>query len=154
MKIQAGGSVKAMLFVDDNDNSLWISYDRGKTLVPAAGVHGPKGDKGEPGPQGPKGNQGDIGPQGPQGPKGDKGNMGPQGPKGPKGDIGTQGPKGDKGAGINIPDASDGEIIVSDGKGGVRNTGFTFVSGEPDGRDNNKVPTWNALRAFLRKHLK
>ena len=31
------------------------------------------------------------------GPKGDKGDIGPQGPKGDKGDTGPQGPKGDKG---------------------------------------------------------
>ncbi|WP_373599693.1 hypothetical protein [Paraclostridium bifermentans] len=69
-------------------------------------VPGPKGDKGDAGPQGPKGDKGDTGSQGPkgdkgdtgsQGPKGDKGDAGPQGPKGDKGDAGPQGPKGDKG---------------------------------------------------------
>ena len=157
MKIQAGGSFKAMLFVEEDDNSLWISYDRGKTFMPTAGIRGPKGDKGDTGPQGEKGPQGEPGPQGPKGekgPKGDKGNTGLQGPKGDKGEPGPQGPKGEKGTGINVADASDGEIVVSDGQGGVRNTGFTFVSGEPDGRSDNKVPTWNAVRAFIRKYLK
>lgn len=157
MKIQAGGSFKAMLFVEEDDNSLWISYDRGKTFMPTAGIRGPKGDKGDTGPQGPKGDKGDAGSQGPRGekgPKGDKGDTGPQGPKGDRGNIGPQGPKGDKGAGINIADASDGEIIVSDGNGGARNTGLVFVSGEPEGRSDNKVPTWNAVRAFVRKYLK
>lgn len=53
---------------------------------------GPKGDKGDTGPQGlqgPKGDKGDTGPQGPQGLKGDKGDTGLQGPQGDKGDPGT-----------------------------------------------------------------
>ena len=79
---------------------------------------GPKGDKGEPGPQGvtgergPKGEQGSrgetgpIGPQGLQGIPGEKGrdgSTGPQGlqgfpgPKGEKGNDGMPGPKGDTG---------------------------------------------------------
>lgn len=58
-------------------------------------VQGPKGDKGDIGPQGPKG---DTGATGPQGPKGNTGATGPQGPKGDKGDTGPQGPKGETGA--------------------------------------------------------
>ena len=79
---------------------------------------GPKGDKGETGPQGPKGDTGEQGPQGiqgetgPQGPKGDaftyadftpeqlealKGPKGDTGEQGPKGEDGAQGPKGDTG---------------------------------------------------------
>ena len=82
---------------------------------------GPKGDKGDVGPQGPKGDTGAAGPQGPKGdtgaagskgPKGDTGTAGPQGPKGdtgstgasgskgPKGDVGPQGPKGES---IEVP---------------------------------------------------
>ena len=67
------------------------------------GPQGPKGDTGDTGPQGPKGDTGDTGPQGPkgdtgpQGPKGDTGDTGPQGPKGDTGDTGPQGPKGDTG---------------------------------------------------------
>ena len=64
------------------------------------GQRGPKGDKGDTGPQGPKGNKGDTGNQGPKGNKGNVGLQGPkgnQGPKGDKGDTGAQGPKGDKG---------------------------------------------------------
>ena len=50
---------------------------------------------------GPKGEKGDTGPQGIQGPKGDKGDTGPQGiqgPKGDKGDTGQQGPAGKNGS--------------------------------------------------------
>lgn len=50
--------------------------------------------------QGPKGDKGDVGPQGIQGEKGEKGDQGIQGiqgEKGDKGDTGIQGPKGDKG---------------------------------------------------------
>ena len=43
--------------------------------------------------KGPKGDKGDIGPQGP---KGDKGDIGPRGPEGLQGDIGPQGLKGEK----------------------------------------------------------
>ena len=39
-----------------------------------------------------------------KGPKGDKGDTGPQGPKGEKGDTGPQGPKGDTGESVNITD--------------------------------------------------
>lgn len=43
---------------------------------------GPKGDKGDPGPQGPKGDKGDPGAQGPKGDTGPTGATGPQGPAG------------------------------------------------------------------------
>ena len=46
---------------------------------------------------GPKGDKGDPGPEGPAGPKGDQGEPGATGPKGDKGDPGETGPKGDKG---------------------------------------------------------
>ena len=49
---------------------------------------GPKGEKGEAGPQGP---QGEAGPAGPQGPQGE---AGPAGPQGPQGEQGPQGPQG------------------------------------------------------------
>jgi len=61
---------------------------------------GPKGDKGDAGPQGaagpqgPKGATGEQGPAGPQGPKGATGATGPQGPAGPQG---LQGPTGSPG---------------------------------------------------------
>ena len=64
---------------------------------------GPKGDKGEPGPQGATGERGPIGPQGIPGEKGRDGATGPQGiqgvtgPKGEKGNDGMTGPKGDIG---------------------------------------------------------
>ena len=70
---------------------------------------GPKGDKGDTGPQGLQGPKGDTGPQGlqgerglqgEQGPQGERGLQGPQGPQGERGlqgIQGVQGPKGDKG---------------------------------------------------------
>lgn len=61
-------------------------------------------------PQGPKGNRGDIGPQGPIGPKGDKGDTGIQGERGPKGDAGIQGITGPQGIqGPPGPKGSQGE---------------------------------------------
>ncbi len=69
-------------------------------LVALKGEAGPKGDKGDTGPQGPtgpKGDKGDAGPQGPAGPKGDQGDAGPAGPKGDQGDAGPAGPAGPKG---------------------------------------------------------
>ncbi|MGL6105969.1 hypothetical protein [Romboutsia sp.] len=86
------------------------------------GTPGPKGDKGDIGPQGPKGDKGDIGPQGP---KGDKGDIGPQGPKGDKGDIGPQGPKGLKG------DKGD---VGSQGPAGPQGT----IA--PSTKENNYIP--------------
>lgn len=61
------------------------------------GGKGPKGDKGDPGPQGVKGDTGNPGAAGAQGPKGDKGDQGIQGELGPKGDPGMQGAQGIKG---------------------------------------------------------
>ena len=81
---------------------------------------GPKGDKGEQGPQGVKGDTGEQGLQGVKGDTGEQGLQGPQGPQGekgedgevtfesltetqieritgPKGDRGPQGPRGEKG---------------------------------------------------------
>ena len=78
-------------------------------------IKGPKGDKGDTGPQGPQGIKGDTGATGPQGEQGQQGIQGPagkdgaqgipglpgkdgnQGPQGLKGDPGPIGPKGDPG---------------------------------------------------------
>ena len=59
---------------------------------------GPKGEKGEAGPQGPQGEVGPAGPQGPQGEVGPAGPQGPQGEAGPAGPQGEQGPQGPQGA--------------------------------------------------------
>ncbi|WP_196975345.1 collagen-like protein [Salmonella enterica] len=92
------------------DKKSFVDFKGPKGDKGDIGPQGPKGDKGDIGPRGPEGLQGDIGPQGlkgekggngPQGPKGEQGPVGPQGPKGDKGDIGPQGPKGD------TPDVSD-----------------------------------------------
>lgn len=70
---------------------------------------GPKGDKGEPGPQGATGERGPRGEQGPPGVRGEAGPIGPQGLQGipgekgrdgatgPQGLQGVPGPKGEKG---------------------------------------------------------
>lgn len=70
---------------------------------------GPKGDKGEPGPQGATGERGPKGEQGPPGVRGEAGPIGPQGLQGipgekgrdgatgPQGLQGVPGPKGEKG---------------------------------------------------------
>ncbi len=77
---------------------------------------GPKGERGDPGPQGvpgPAGPKGDRGPQGvpgSQGPKGDTGDTGPQGPPGPSGASGQDGSNGPPG-----PPGKDG----TNGKDGV-----------------------------------
>ena len=76
-----------------------VEYDLGMVKGPK----GPKGDTGPQGPAGPKGEKGDIGPAGPKGdtgdtgPQGPKGDTGLQGPQGEKGDTGAQGPQGEKG---------------------------------------------------------
>ena len=66
----------------------------------AIGTTGPKGDKGDTGPQGQKGDPGEKGDRGPQGLKGSPGDTGPAGPQGPqgiKGDTGERGPQGIQG---------------------------------------------------------
>ena len=86
--------------------SAGLSEQEVRQIVQEDSVPGPKGDRGDVGPQGPRGYQGDVGPQaprgyqgdiGPQGPRGYQGDIGPQGPRGYQGDVGPQGPKGDAG---------------------------------------------------------
>ncbi|CAI2056995.1 Collagen triple helix repeat (20 copies) [Serratia quinivorans] len=100
-----------------------------KALIPAGpkgekGDDGPQGDKGDIGPQGPQGEKGDIGPEGPKGNKGDTGDVGAEGPKGdagPQGPIGETGPKGPKGdpgdAGgfIDLPNATVLDTVTTPG---------------------------------------
>ncbi len=91
---------------------------------------GPKGDKGDPGPQGATGERGPIGPQGIPGEKGRDGATGPQGiqgvtgPKGEKGNDGMTGPKGDTGPrgeqgpiGLTGPTGPQGPIGLTGPKG-------------------------------------
>jgi hypothetical protein len=99
------------------------------------GIQGPKGDKGDPGPQGiqgPKGDKGDQGIQGTQGLKGDKGDkgdpgtqgiQGPKGDKGDKGDQGIQGPQGVKGDKGDQGPAGEGHGVVDAGGGPIQQTG-------------------------------
>ena len=76
---------------------------------------GPKGDKGDPGPQGDTGERGPIGPQGVTGPKGEKGN---DGMTGPKGDIGPRGERGEQGPiGLTGPTGPQGPIGLTGPKG-------------------------------------
>ena len=73
----------------------YINGELGSHHSTAAGIQGPPGAAGPPGPKGNTGAKGDTGPQGAPGPKGD---TGPQGAPGPKGDTGPQGASGPKGA--------------------------------------------------------
>lgn len=59
-------------YILPNNSAHVLSFDK-KSFVD---FKGPKGDKGDIGPQGPKGDKGDIGPRGPEGLQGD---IGPQG---------------------------------------------------------------------------
>lgn len=98
-------------------------------------IMGPKGDKGDTGPQGetgPKGDQGIPGVQGdtgPQGPKGDTGAAGEQGPKGEKGEPGTNATingqtalKIEVGEGLESSQSGDTFTISAKG-GGASNSG-------------------------------
>ena len=60
-------------------------------------ITGPKGDKGEPGPEGPMGPKGENGERGLDGQPGPKGNDGVSGPPGPQGIQGERGPAGPPG---------------------------------------------------------
>lgn len=115
----------------------------GKALVtvPLPEIHGPKGDKGEPGPMGPKGDSGETGKQGPQGERGDpgpagaKGDAGPQGPpgeRGPQGERGDTGPVGPNGkTGPEGPQGPPGEQGLQGEKGDPGERGPQGEKGEP-----------------------
>ena len=111
---------------------------------------GPKGDKGDIGPQGPKGDTGEIGPQGLKGDTGEQGPQGPQGLQGPKGDTGEIGPQG-----IQGPKGDTGEIGpqgIQGQKGDKGDTGDQGPAGsgsnapfDANGKMNNHIiPTQNA----------
>ena len=97
---------------------------RNITLTP-----GPKGDRGEPGPQGIPGAKGDVGPrgergeQGPKGETGQRGERGEQGPAGPQGLTGPVGPRGENGRdGVGIPQKlsiAGNVVTLSDGGGSI-----------------------------------
>lgn len=99
---QTGGAIYACY--NDSSGKLHVvqspSDCKSNETLLSFNLQGPKGDKGDPGPQGPKGDKGDVGPAGSQGVKGDTGAQGPQGLKGDKGDpgpVGPQGPQGEQG---------------------------------------------------------
>ena len=114
------------------------------THYSSSGGGGPKGNKGDTGPQGPKGDKGDTGTQGPkgdtgaQGPKGDKGDIGLQKPKGDKGDTGAQGPqgpkgdKGDQGSGGSSkgPKGDKGDVGPQGPKGDKGDVGLQGLKGD------------------------
>src|SRR5699024_3161417 len=85
---------------------------------------GPKGDKGEIGPQGQRGLKGDTGEQGLQGPRG---LQGMQGERGLRGEQALQGPKGEKGTdGINGVRGPKGEKGDAGPKGDKGEDGKSF----------------------------
>ena len=96
---------------------------------------GPKGDKGDVGPQGPKGNQGDVGPQGPKGDHGLTGSQGLRGDPGPQGPNGLEDPKVDKGdQGGRGPKGPKGDDGPKGAKGGKGNKGDKGNTGAPGGK--------------------
>ena len=120
MKKLLGGDL--LLYYDDEDNTLHVSADKGRTTVKIDLTRGEKG------------------------PRGAKGETGAKGEKGEKGERGEPGA-----AIIGADGAADGEILVADGKGGVRASGLRFTTGSPDGRrDSGTIPTWNAVISFVR----
>ena len=145
MKTAIAGTTRFMLYAEDEDNSLWLSFDRGKTFTAIKSERGEKGEKGERGEQGENGLDGLNGSNGKDGAPGERGEKGERGANGEKGD------RGETGAGINIAGASENEILVADGAGGVKNSGLRFTGGSPDGkRDTAAIPTWNAVVTFVR----
>ncbi|MDD4818290.1 MAG: collagen-like protein [Victivallaceae bacterium] len=143
MKTAIAGTTRIMLYLEDGDNSLWLSFDRGQTFTAVKSERGEKGEKGE------RGENGLNGSNGKDGAPGERGEKGERGAKGENGD------KGEPGAGINIAGASENEILVADGAGGVKNSGLGFTVESPDGRrDARRIPTWNAVITYIRKNLR
>lgn len=108
------------------------------------GPIGPKGDQGNigltgpqgpMGPQGPQGVQGEIGPIGPQGPQGIQGPIGPEGPQGPQGEQGPKGLQGDIGPmgpqGLQGERGPQGEQGPKGDKGDIGPAGPQGIQGEP-----------------------
>lgn len=109
--------------------------DRGE--VGPQGPPGPKGDRGDvgpagmigaPGPIGPRGDDGPVGPKGEPGERGPMGEQGPVGPPGPKGDVGPIGPEGK--AGPPGPKGEPGERGPA-GEQGPAGSGVDIVWGKP-----------------------
>ena len=88
--------------VIDGEGVLTWEYSLATDMPISVNIKGPKGDKGE------------IGPQGIQGVKGDEGPMGPQGLQGPKGDTGEQGLPGKDGTQIMVSQTKPIESKVGD----------------------------------------
>ena len=65
-----------------DDGTLSWTNDKGLDNPEPVNIKGPKGEKGDTGPEGPQGQKGDTGATGSQGPKGDTGAAGPAGPQG------------------------------------------------------------------------
>lgn len=116
---------------------------------------GPKGDKGEPGPQGATGERGPKGEQGPPGVRGETGPIGPQGLQGipgekgrdgstgPQGLQGVPGPKGEKGNdGIPGPKGDTGPRGERGEQGPTGPQGLTGPIGPrgENGRDGVGIP--------------
>lgn len=120
----------------DGLNLSLMSGDKPLSTVRVAGgggegyipVPGPKGDKGDPGPEGPPGPKGDRGPSGEAGP------TGPQGPAGEPGADGAPGPKGDPGDTPYI--GENGNWWIGDSDTGVSSSG----SGEGGGTQGPPGP--------------
>ena len=125
-------------------------------------ITGPKGDKGEPGPEGPmgpqglpgpKGNDGVSGQQGPQGIQGERGPAGPPGPQGSQGERGIDGqpgPKGENGRdglqgppgenGQPGPKGDRGETGPSGERGPIGPTGLQGPPGPIGPKGNDGIP--------------
>ena len=126
------------------DNGYWMLWDtdsgayvESELPLPPVSV-GPKGDKGDTGPQGPKG---DTGATGPQGPKGDKGDTGPQGPQG------EQGPAGVADISLSVTGATVGQIAkitAVDGSG--KPTAWEAVDMPSGGGGSGE--TWEEINAI------
>ena len=89
--------------------------------------------------QGPKGEKGDTGPQGPQGEKGDPGVQGPQGEKGNPGAQGPQGADGNSGVWVGSEAPTDSSYTVW-----VDPAGSSSDVGNPSGGNADQGTGWTA----------
>ena len=120
---------------------VYVWLEEGAFWKNVGQLQGPRGPKGDTGPQGPAGERGSQGLQGPQGDVGPQGVQGPPGERGPQGLVGPQGATGAQGAPGVKGDTGDQGVPGERGPAGVAGeiTSVTASVGQTTGTASVKV---------------